>query len=215
MELPEKSRAARRVAAYAAISFVAMHGMSRIACQTAGKRSHRAQRRDAHEKIFHEIARAQVQDVEARDAIQLLLHVVQANDGTRFLRVLRADAAERDDIGNACICDRRGVGIRNAFLMGAQVLLRNILGDHEIDGCSAVESFRHRRDILHVADERFGALLRERLEFLRVAPDHANLLALRKQRFRRWPSRMPRRSRNDDHYSSVSKTYLRLSGFLL
>ena len=140
-----------------------------------------------------------MQHVETDDAIELLFLIVQADDGPRLFRVLRANAAEIDDVRHARFLDCSGEGIGNSFLMIAQILVRNIFRQHEIDSCRALESFGHRSGIFHVADERFRALLHERLKLFRVAADRANFFTFCEQRFRRRPSRVSCSSYDYDH----------------
>jgi hypothetical protein len=100
----------------------------------AGQGAGSAERRQAEEKILHEIGGTQVQDVEAGDAVELLFLIMQADDGAGAVCVLRADAAEVDGEGHTSLKDCGGEEIGDAVLMGAQVGLREVFGENEI-GC--------------------------------------------------------------------------------
>ena len=63
-----------------------------------------------------------MQDVEARDAIQFLFQIVQADDGAGLFRVLRADAAEIDDVGHARFATAAAKESDTTLLIGAQIL---------------------------------------------------------------------------------------------
>ena len=61
--------------------------------------------------------------------------------------------------------------------MSAQIFLRRIFGDDQVDRVRAGEGLGHRRRIFDIANENFGAQVDQGLKLLRVAPDHADFLA--------------------------------------
>src|SRR3984957_5507969 len=87
--------------------------------------------------------------------------------------------------------------------MSAQVFLRRIFGDDQVNPIRAGESLGHGRRILDVANESFGAFLYKSLELFRVASDDADFLASGEQRFGGRSAGSSGCSGDDDHFFSL------------
>src|SRR6202007_168180 len=114
-----------------------------------------------------------VQHIEAGNFVQLLLHVVQADDWPRLLSVLSADTAESHRILYMCCRNGRCVRVCDALLILPKVLALQRLGHEQIDCPGSLKSLGERGSVLHIGDEYFSAARGERFEFLRVASDDA------------------------------------------
>ncbi len=130
------------------------------------------------QQVFHEIAGAQVQHVEFRDAIEFLLEKVQADDRPDFVGPICADAAQTYGVGNTGFLRRAGQRVAHAVLITADVFDSHVWRDQGVDRAGADECSRHCGCIRHITDKRLGTLLDKRLQAIRAAPDHPNLLSL-------------------------------------
>mmetsp|Transcript_18005 Transcript_18005/g.50769 ORF Transcript_18005/g.50769 Transcript_18005/m.50769 type:complete len:254 (-) Transcript_18005:2655-3416(-) len=135
--------------------------------------------------VLHEVARAQVQQVDACERVQPLLLLVQAGDRPGAHRKLRTDAGQVDHPSHPRAHDRGSDRAAELRLRGAHV--RGVVGgrDHHVGRLRTFERLRQKSGIARVADREMCAELLQRRESARVAADHADRLVALQQGARR------------------------------
>ena len=93
------------------------HRHFQVAAQRTAHHSKALDDPDLRQKVFHKVARAKVDGIQAGNAVQFLFQVVQANHRPRLIRLVGANAAENHGILHAGVLNRRHQGIAHPLLV--------------------------------------------------------------------------------------------------
>jgi hypothetical protein len=157
-----------------------------------------------HGPILHEVSGAQKghgtrSTTRRQGSADRRLGIVEAEDWSRPVGMLRADRREHDDVSDAGSPDRCGDVLRAAIVVDANLARTERRRKKKVRSLGATQRVLEGRVILDVGYGHLCSLVLQRLAFGGVEHDHPDGLPLRKQRARNDLARISGSTQHGEH----------------